>query len=221
MIQRILFGSILVIVAMVGVAVASAIEDRLSQPQGSDAPADPDERSTGGVSDVTEISEFDYLTRMVPHDQEAVTAAKRLRRSGTPRMRRLGATIAATQAADIVRMKGWLARWYPRCATAAGHQPMMRDLSKLSGDALDRAFLKDMISHHKAAVMMSQHLLRNGPVRHEEVAAFARGLRDTQHAEISRLQRLLETGPRDGHTRPITLTGQPVALALALSLALA
>jgi len=210
--RRILFGSILMIVAMVGVTVAAAIEDRLPQTQRPNPPADSDERSAGGGSDMTEISEFDYLTQMVPHDQEAVAAAERLRRSGTPEIRRLGATIVATQTADIVRMKAWLARWYPRCATAAGYQPMMRDLSKLSGDALDKAFLKDMISHHKAAVMMSQHLLRNGPVRHEEVAAFARGVRDTQHAEISRLQRLLETGPRGRPARPITPAGRPVTL---------
>ncbi len=208
--ERILLGSILVIVAMVGVTVAAAIEDRLSQAQWPNAPADSDERPAGGVSDMTETGELDYLTRMVPRDQEAVAAAERLRRSGTPGMRRLGATIVATQSADIARMKAWLARWYPGRATAAGYQPMMRDLS---GDALDRAFLKGMISHDKAVVMMSQHLLTCGPVRHGEVAAFARDVRDTQHAEMSRLRRLLENGPRDRRTRPIALTGQPVALA--------
>lgn len=207
--KRFLLASLLVIVAMVGVAVAAAIEDRLPQAQQPNAPADSDERSTSEMETMAEADEFDYLTRMVPHDQEAVTAAEQLRRSGTPRMRRLGATIVATRTADIARMKVWLARWYPRCATAVGYQPMMRDLSKLSGDALDKAFLKDLISHHKATVMMSQHLLRHGFVRHEEVAAFARDVRDTQHAEISRLQRLLETGPRAGHARPNRPSGRP------------
>ena len=36
---------------------------------------------------------------------------------------------------------------------------MMRDLSGLSGDRLDRTFLEDMIGHHMAAVTMSQRLL--------------------------------------------------------------
>jgi uncharacterized protein (DUF305 family) len=65
---------------------------------------------------------------------------------------------------------------------------MMRDLTGLSGDALDLAFLQDMIGHHMSAVMMSQHLLWRG-TDHAEVAALARSIRDDQHAEIIQMQR--------------------------------
>ncbi|MGS2645518.1 DUF305 domain-containing protein [Streptosporangium sp. LJ11] len=193
---KILFVLILMIVALAGVTVAAVIEDRLSPAQQSRPPGNSDGR---GTNNMAATGEFDYLARMVPHDQEGVTAAKQLRRSGTPEIRRLGATIVATQTADIARMKAWLAKWYPGRDTAVDYQPMMRDLSNLSGDSLDKAFLKDMISHHKAAVMLSQHLLRHGLARHEEVAAFAREVRDTQHAEISQMQRLLKTGRQNGH----------------------
>ena len=67
---------------------------------------------------------------------------------------------------------------------------MMRDLSGLSGDRLDQAFLQDMIGHHMAAVMMSQHLLRGG-AEHGEVAELAREIRDGQHAEIVTMRRWL------------------------------
>ncbi|MEU4538200.1 DUF305 domain-containing protein [Streptosporangium sp. NPDC023825] len=194
-----MFGLILTIVALTGVIVAAAIEDRLAPTQRPRPPANSDERSTGGMNDMAAIGEFDYLTQMVPHNQEGVTAAEQLRRSSSPGMRRLGAAMVATQSADVARMKVWLAKWYPGRTAEAGYQPMMRDLSHLSGDSLDKTFLKDMISHHKVAVMLSQHLLRHGLVRHREVAAFAREVRDTQHAEISQMQRLLETGRQKGH----------------------
>ena len=61
---------------------------------------------------------------------------------------------------------------------------MMRDLSELSGDALDRAFLQDMIPHHAMAVMMSQQLLGRDLTRHSEVTQLATAIRDGQHAEI-------------------------------------
>jgi uncharacterized protein (DUF305 family) len=84
----------------------------------------------------------------------------------------------------------WLADRYPEQSTTVDYRPMMRDLSGLSGDRLDRAFLQDMISHHMAAVMMSQHLLWRG-TDHEEVAALAQSIRDDQHAEINQMQRWL------------------------------
>ena len=52
---------------------------------------------------------------------------------------------------------------------------MMRDLSGFSGDALDEAFLRDMIPHHMVAVMASQQLLVHGRVEHAEITDFAPG----------------------------------------------
>jgi uncharacterized protein (DUF305 family) len=68
---------------------------------------------------------------------------------------------------------------------------MMRDLSQLRGDALDRAFLEDMIRHHMMAVMMSQQLLNRQLVEHRDVRPFAESIRDTQTAEIRTMQQWL------------------------------
>ena len=130
-------------------------------------------------------SEFDYLTRMIPHHDEAIATA-RILQQGTERqeMRGFAASIIDTQSAEVQLMKEWLAVWYPGRDTRASYQPMMRDLTGLSGSALDRAFLEDMIPHHMMAVMMSQQLLASNLPRHNTVDPFARNIRDTQRNEI-------------------------------------
>ena len=140
----------------------------------------------GRVSD-----EADYLSRMVAHHREAVAAAEQLKRSDRPQMRAFGAHIVATQSAQVREMTAWLHRWYPDRPADTTYQPMMRDLSTLSGKVLDRAFLRDMTIHHMAAVMMSQQLVARGLAVHPQVARLARTIRDQQHAEIFRMQRWL------------------------------
>jgi len=134
-------------------------------------------------------SEPEFLAEMVGHHREAVVAAGALDRSDRADMRAFGEAIVRTQSAQIDQMEAWLHNWYPE-QPAADDRPMMRDLSGLSGDDLDRAFLRDMISHHMTAVMMSQHLLWSGAV-HDDLAQLARSIRDGQHTEIIRMQRWL------------------------------
>src|SRR5512144_2943195 len=138
-------------------------------------------------------SEFDYLAQMIPHHQEAVVAARQLARSRRPEMRRFGETIVRTQSAEIRQMRSWLRTRYPGRSTKVDYHPMMRNVTKLSGDALDEAFLEDMIPHHMGAVMMSQQLLRRSLARHEDTRAFAERVRDTQHAEIMQMRQWLAT----------------------------
>jgi uncharacterized protein (DUF305 family) len=130
-------------------------------------------------------SEFDYLARMIPHHREAIAAAKVLAR-GTERqaMRDFAATIVTTQTAEVRQMARWLSEWYPGRDPSVDYDPMMRKLEGLSGDALDRAFLEDMVPHHMMAVMMSQQLLWRRLAEHDPLVPFAKGIRDTQHAEI-------------------------------------
>jgi uncharacterized protein (DUF305 family) len=130
-------------------------------------------------------SEFGYLTQMIPHHEEAIAAAEVLQQ-GTERqeMRDFAASIIETQTAEVEQMEQWLAAWYPGRDTSVDYEPMMRDLSGLSGDALDRAFLQDMVPHHMMAVMMSQQLVWGDLAQHDAVVPFAENIRDTQHEEI-------------------------------------
>jgi uncharacterized protein (DUF305 family) len=146
---------------------------------------------TGMGWGMTTLDEPEYLAEMVAHHEEAVTAARELARSARPELREFGETIVSTQSAQIRLMEEWLDEWYPQQPAAEHYRPMMRDLSDLSGDDLDRAFLQDMVHHHMMAVMMSQQLLWRG-VEHDDVADLARSIRDEQRAEIFQMQRWLD-----------------------------
>lgn len=137
--------------------------------------------------------EFSYLTHMVAHHEEAVDAAQELARSEREEMRELGRTIIASQSAQIDQMTAWLGSWYPGRSTDVNYQPMMRDLSGLTGDELDQRFLQDMMVHHMAAVMLSQQLVGSGSAEHSEVEVLAGTIRDEQHAEMLQMRRWLTT----------------------------
>lgn len=134
------------------------------------------------------LSEPDFLAQMIPHHEEAVRAAEQLARSTRSEMRELGAAIVRSQTAQIDQMERWLTRWYPDEPRDTAYRPMMRDLSGLEGDALDRAFLDDMVHHHMMAVMMSQQLLVGDAATHEEVADLARRISDEQRREITQMR---------------------------------
>ena len=139
-----------------------------------------------------QLSEYAYLAEMVAHHEEAVTAAQQLERSRRADLRDFGEDIVAAQTAQIDQMQQWLADWYPDRSGRVVYQPMMRDLTDLSGDRLDRTFLLDMTRHHMAAVMMSQQLLMHGVAEHDEVEALAETIRDEQHAEIFQMRQWLQ-----------------------------
>ena len=137
---------------------------------------------------VAAASEQEYLAEMVAHHHEAIVAAREVRRSDRAVMRRFGERIVAAQSAQVAQMESWLAQWYPDDSTDVDYEPMMRDLTGLSGDRLDRTFLEDMVGHHTAAVMMSQRGLASRLFDHDEVAALAADIRDDQHAEVLRMR---------------------------------
>ena len=142
-----------------------------------------------GMSGMAVEDEFGYLTMMIPHHEEAIRNG-RILLEGTdrPEMRAFATSIIQTQTREVEQMRNWLASWYPGRDTAVDYAPMMRDLTGLRGDALDRAFLADMIPHHMGAVMMSQRLLGQGLAAHPELEPFARTVRDAQHAEIVQMR---------------------------------
>ena len=150
--------------------------------------------TAGGITEMSVAGEFDYLAKMIPHHEEAIATA-RLLQAGTqrPEMREFAAAIIRTQSAEVAQMQAWLEQWYPGRDTAVAYRPMMRDLSGLSGSALDRVFLEDMIPHHMMAVMMSQQLLVRNLAAHQAVVPFAAGIRDTQQAEILTMRQWLWT----------------------------
>ncbi len=152
--------------------------------------------------------ESGFLREMVAHHREAIEMAGELARSERPAMRALGARIVSSQTAQVEQMETWLDEWYADEPSDTAYEPMMRDLSGLSGDRLDRTFLEDMVGHHMAAVMMSQRLLVHGTAEHDEVADLARTIRTEQVREIRWMSERLSTwfGVSASHGR---MTGCP------------
>lgn len=147
----------------------------------------------GMMNHVQINSEFEYFSQMIPHHEEAIATAQRLlEASDRPEMQAFAQDIIRVQSAEIEQMKAWINEWYPDQQSDITYEPMMRDLSQLEGDELDRAFLEDMIMHHMGAVMMSNMLINHGLVEHDEVLPFAQQIALTQRDEIHQMRGWLQ-----------------------------
>ncbi|MFM2339644.1 MAG: hypothetical protein RLZZ360_280 [Candidatus Parcubacteria bacterium] len=139
-------------------------------------------------------SEKEFLTEMIPHHEEAVVTAKEVLTRGatTPEIKTLAEGIITAQEKEIASMKTWYAAWYGTPYTPSGkYEPMMRDLSKLSGKDLDKTFLEDMVMHHMGAIMMAHSV--QGVIEHKEVEDLSKAIIESQSKEI-RLMRQLRVG---------------------------
>jgi uncharacterized protein (DUF305 family) len=138
-------------------------------------------------------SEREFLTGMIPHHQEAVDTAKEVivRGGSTPEIKKLAEDIIVAQEKEIAMMKTWYQDWYGEAyvANPSDYTPMMRDLSKLSGAALDKVFLEDMIMHHMGAIMMAESV--QPYIENQEITDLTKAIKETQTAEITLMKQLI------------------------------
>ncbi|MFN3692869.1 MAG: DUF305 domain-containing protein [Candidatus Paceibacteria bacterium] len=167
-------------------------------PDGSlmgNAPADNSMGMMNGMdhSAMMVKSEREFLEGMIPHHQEAVDTAKEVSARGgsTPEIKKLAEDIVVAQEKEIAMMKGWYQSWYGKAyiADPEAYEPMMRDLSKLSGAALDKVFLEDMVMHHMGAVMMAQSV--QPYIEHKELTDLTKAIVETQTVEIQQMKKML------------------------------
>lgn len=147
--------------------------------------------------DMMVTNERDFLVGMIPHHEEAVATAQEVLARGatTPEIKALAENIVSSQTREIALMKQWLAEWYGETYTPDGnYKPMMRDLSQLSGVALDRAFLEDMIHHHMGALMMAKSV--DAVIEHEDLHTLVHEIEEAQAREITMMQAYLKTLPQ-------------------------
>lgn len=180
----------LVTIASLSVALPIALAQRPNNPPAHSPMQNRGMMHHGGMMQEMRVSsEFEYLTKMIPHHQEAIDTARIvLERSDRPEMKQFAEDIIRVQTAEVEQMQQWLRKWYPEQNTEVTSTPMMRDLNNLRGDELDQAFLEDMIMHHMGAVMMSQMLLNRNLVQHESVRPFAQQIATSQRQEIGQMQ---------------------------------
>ena len=143
-------------------------------------------------------SEREFLEGMIPHHQEAVDTAKEViaRGGSTPEIKKLAEDIVVAQEKEIAMMKDWYQSWYGEAYVAdpKDYKPMMRDLSSLSGAALDKVFLEDMIMHHMGAIMLAQSV--QPYIENQEITDLTKAIMETQTAEIELMRQILKTLPQ-------------------------
>jgi len=138
-------------------------------------------------------SERDFIEMMIPHHEEAIDTANQVLEHGatTEEIATLMTNIVAAQTAEVVSMREWYEVWFGEAYQDSGkYQAMMRDLSGLSEEEIDRAFLVDMIPHHMGAIMMARSI--QPYIEHDEMAVLTENIVRTQSAEIVQMRRLLK-----------------------------
>lgn len=140
-------------------------------------------------------SEREFIEGMIPHHQEAVDTANEViaRGGSTPEIKQLAQDIVVAQEKEIALMKGWYQSWYGTAYVAdpKAYKPMMRDLSKLSGAALDKVFLEDMAMHHAGAIMMAESV--KPYIVHSEITELSKAIVDSQSKEMEEMVTLLKS----------------------------
>lgn len=150
----------------------------------------------GGMNHMMDMmvsSEREFIEGMIPHHQEAVDTAKEVieRGGSTPEIKQLAENIVVAQEKEIAEMKQWYQDWYGEVYSDTGsYEPMMRELEALSGAALDKRFLEDMIGHHMGAIMMAQSV--QPYIEHDEIATLTQAIVTTQSAEIAQMRQILQ-----------------------------
>lgn len=135
-----------------------------------------------------------FIEQMIPHHEGAVAmASMALERSTDPRVQALAQEIVEAQTEEIGKMQRWYEDWYGRAPVESmGHggmhmQGMEGDLAALNRAAdFDQEFLRQMIVHHEAAVMMAQ-MLESGTAR-QEMRELAGEIIASQTREIGQMR---------------------------------
>ncbi|MFM7314800.1 MAG: DUF305 domain-containing protein, partial [Cyanobium sp.] len=143
-----------------------------------------------------------FIAMMIPHHQGAIAmAAIALARSPREQIRTLAASIQASQGREIEQMRQWHRRWFGTEVPswrAGGHfggmgmgwGPEMgmgrRGMDRLkilrTAPDVDRAFLEEMIPHHRMGVMMASHAQWGST--HPELRALEAQMGEVQSEEI-------------------------------------
>jgi uncharacterized protein (DUF305 family) len=137
-------------------------------------------------------SEFDFISQMIPHHQEAVdTSQMLLEITQNPWLEALATAIIEMQNEEIALMNLRIQQRYPeRVNEPVTYMPMMRPMDQGTREEIERFRVQDMIGHHQWAIDMAKKVLSISTIR-PEVREFANTIITTQSAEIETLQAIL------------------------------
>jgi uncharacterized protein (DUF305 family) len=143
-----------------------------------------------------------FIEQMIPHHEEAIAMADiALNKTEHPEIRQLSENIKRDQTREISQMREFYKRTYGTDVPASsgmmgpgegmGHSEMRGDSTDLvqleNAKPFDKAFIEEMVPHHRMAIMMSQMLLQRS--NNQEMRELAESIIKTQSDEIEQMQR--------------------------------
>ncbi len=154
-------------------------------------------------------SEFDFISLMIPHHQEAVDTSREINKNTTnEKLKKLTQDIVDAQNKEIAMMQWWLTTWYSgQTYTGMPYMPMMRPgmMVVWSTDIAEQMYLEDMIVHHQWAIDMAVKLLQimdaqDPTIRvtaewwayRQSLREFANAIITTQGQEIEQMKEMLK-----------------------------
>jgi uncharacterized protein (DUF305 family) len=185
---------------------------------GAQTPAQPgaatSAESAAEVSAEHNEADVRFAQMMIPHHEQAVEMAGiAVDRATSPEVTELATQIRSAQDPEIATMTGFLQAWDAEVPDAgssgmdhgamtgmdhSSHSGMagmmtpeqMDQLGNATGATFDTMFLQMMVAHHEGAVADAQRAHSDGI--NPEAKALATQIIDSQTAEITRMQQLLQ-----------------------------
>jgi uncharacterized protein (DUF305 family) len=194
-------------------ALAGCASGTEPAPAGSGTPISSSSATAQGESNDADVT---FAQGMIVHHRQAVEMAELAAgRTENPQVLDLATRIGAAQEPEIATLTGWLQEWgaevpaegdmsgmggmdHSGMESMGGMEGMggmmtpeqMTALDQASGPDFDRMFLEMMVEHHRGAVEMAQTELDEGA--DAEALALAQQIIDTQQAEITEMESLLQ-----------------------------
>lgn len=146
---------------MVVVACVSALSMAGCENRGGTAGGGDEQRAPPPYTPGSDIA---YIDALVPHHEMALAMANPvIAKSSNAEIVRMATTMRDMQTAEIALLKDVRERLTGNAGTPDSDDPHADDdldrILTLSGPALDRAFLEEMIPHHASAISMSHRAI--------------------------------------------------------------
>ena len=212
--RRVRPGLLAITVALLSLTPASPAATLLAGSPTTAAPAGPPAaQGWGGMPMGQRSADAHFIVMMIPHHQGAIAMSElALTRARRPEIKALAQRIIASQSREITQMRQWYRQWYGSdvpswgIGTGAGYgmgmgMGMGRGMGMGMGwwmpgfgtslDALrsapdfDRAFIEQMIPHHRMGVMMASHA--QWITQHPELRQLEAAMVRVQSQEIAQM----------------------------------